>query len=334
MLGVAGGVAPKVRLGDIVVGCPSGRYPGVVQWDLGKATDEGLERTGALNNPPTGLMAAVNSMEGDYKDGWSKICDYLEELKRKNPVLASRYLRAEKLQDNRFRSDYLHVTKKPEGANDSNEDDCCEYCDRTQLEPREPRDQKVSKGPVVHYGLIASGNQVIKNAKLRDELYERMDKEVLCVEMEAAGLLHEYPCLVIRGICDYADSHKNDQWQGYAAAVAAAYAKDLLSRIPLSAAEGESPVGRALQTEYLLPNDILSASDTGSIEYSEPNENRYGGSLESRDSIDDSQGYGRSRVYRRLLATDASASKLSMGLVREIFGIHRRDRKKDDKVGR
>jgi nucleoside phosphorylase len=47
--------------------------------------------------------------------------------------------------------------------------------------------------------------------------------------MEAAGLMDNFPCLVIRGICDYSDSHKNDIWQEYAAAVAAAYAKNLLS---------------------------------------------------------------------------------------------------------
>jgi hypothetical protein len=40
-----------------------------------------------------------------------------------------------------------------------------------------------------------------------------------------AGLMDSFPCLVIRGICDYADSHKNDGWQNYAAAVAATYAK-------------------------------------------------------------------------------------------------------------
>lgn len=50
--------------------------------------------------------------------------------------------------------------------------------------------------------------------------------------MEAAGLMDEYPCLVIRGICDYADSHKNKRWQPYAAVTAAAYIKELLSVIP------------------------------------------------------------------------------------------------------
>ncbi|CEO59881.1 Putative WD domain-containing protein [Penicillium brasilianum] len=50
--------------------------------------------------------------------------------------------------------------------------------------------------------------------------------------MEAAGLLNNFPCSVIRGICDYADSHKNKEWQGYAAAVAAAYAKELPLVVP------------------------------------------------------------------------------------------------------
>ena len=49
--------------------------------------------------------------------------------------------------------------------------------------------------------------------------------------MEAAGLMDSFPCLVIRGICDYADSHKNKRWQPYAAATAAAFAKELLGVI-------------------------------------------------------------------------------------------------------
>jgi nucleoside phosphorylase len=65
--------------------------------------------------------------------------------------------------------------------------------------------------------------------RIRDRL--AADKGVLCFEMEAAGLVNQFPCLVIRGICDYADSHKNKEWQGYAAMVAVAYAKELLSVI-------------------------------------------------------------------------------------------------------
>ena len=50
--------------------------------------------------------------------------------------------------------------------------------------------------------------------------------------MEAAGLMNSFSCLVIRGICDYADSHKNKRWQSYASGTAAAYAKELLLVIP------------------------------------------------------------------------------------------------------
>lgn len=53
------------------------------------------------------------------------------------------------------------------------------------------------------------------------------------MEMEAAGLMNDFPCLVIRGICDYADAHKNKEWQGYAAMAVAAYAKELVLVVPI-----------------------------------------------------------------------------------------------------
>lgn len=55
--------------------------------------------------------------------------------------------------------------------------------------------------------------------------------------MEAAGLMNDFPCIVIRGICDYADSHKNKRWQPYAAAVAAAYGRELLEQIPANSVD-------------------------------------------------------------------------------------------------
>jgi nucleoside phosphorylase len=79
---------------------------------------------------------------------------------------------------------------------------------------------------IIHYELIASANQVVKNDRLRDQLTKNL--EVYCVEIKAAGLMNDFSYLVIRGICDYADSHKNKKWQEYPAAAAAAYAKELL----------------------------------------------------------------------------------------------------------
>ena len=84
--------------------------------------------------------------------------------------------------------------------------------------------------PRIHYGNVASGNAVVKNAAERDRLAKR--DNVICFEMEAFGLMDDFPCLVIRGISDYSDSHKNYAWQSYASSVAAAYAKKLLHVIP------------------------------------------------------------------------------------------------------
>lgn len=85
--------------------------------------------------------------------------------------------------------------------------------------------------PSVHYGLIASGSKVVASADVRDKLREDLPG-ILCFEMEAAGLMNHFPCLVVRGISDYADSYKRDRWQKYAAASAAAYVKELLHVVP------------------------------------------------------------------------------------------------------
>jgi nucleoside phosphorylase len=90
----------------------------------------------------------------------------------------------------------------------------------------------------------------MKDALVRDTL--AAEKDVLCFEMEAAGLMNQFPCLVIRGVCDYSDSHKNKEWQGYAAMAAAAYTKDLLYRIPPNKVEAEKRIGELLSGGQLF----------------------------------------------------------------------------------
>ncbi|KAK8124989.1 ankyrin repeat-containing domain protein [Apiospora kogelbergensis] len=109
--------------------------------------------------------------------------------------------------------------------------------------------------PAVHYGLIASVNQLMKDAVVRDKLAR--EKGVLCFEVEAAGLTNHFPCLVIRGICDYSDTHKNKEWQGYAAMTAAAYAKDILKRIAPNKVEAERKImNESLQVIRTSASDI------------------------------------------------------------------------------
>ncbi|KAH6606990.1 hypothetical protein Trco_006143 [Trichoderma cornu-damae] len=255
MVGIGGGIPPKVRLGDVVVSTPGGQYPGVVQWDLGKATADGaFERTGALSNPPSSLLTALAKLETEHELTGSKIPDFLDELKQKYPRLAKKYLRSDSLQDVLFRADYSHAHESPmdtegptggaieyaeeeedeeEGSEEEEDGGPCLFCDKSKIVKRKRRSMRV------HYGLVASGNKVIKDGLFRDKLNSSLGGSVLCFEMEAAGLMNNFPCLVIRGICDYCDSHKNKAWQEHAAAVAAAFAKELLGCIPLSDVERE-----------------------------------------------------------------------------------------------
>ncbi|SCO06135.1 related to nucleoside phosphorylase [Fusarium fujikuroi] len=254
MVGIGGGIPPKVRLGDVVVSTPTGQYPGVVQWDLGKAEEGGnFKQTGSLNNPPTSLRTALAKLKTENELNGSKIPEYLDEMKKKWPRLASKYLRNESLEDVLFKADYGHVSENTtncdgtptsddgeEEEEEEEEEDSCKFCDRAKIVKRKTRDMRI------HYGLIASGNRVIKDATFRNRLKKDFNGDVLCVEMEAAGLMNNFPCIVIRGICDYADSHKNKNWQEHAAAVAAAFAKELLDYVQPGDVGGERPVKELL----------------------------------------------------------------------------------------
>ncbi|KAL6701697.1 hypothetical protein J3F84DRAFT_392180 [Trichoderma pleuroticola] len=220
MVGIGSGIAPNVRLGDVVVSIPVDQYPGVVQWDFGKAEHgNNFKRIGALSNPPTALLTAVTKLESMHEMNGSGISRHLNDLENKWPRLAPEYIRCNSLVDPRFAFNDVSGSCTAETANTNTDS----VVDKEQTGCRDIR---------VHYGLIASGNQVINDAKFRDNLNQSLGGNVLCVETEAAGLMNDFPCLVIRGICDYADSHKDEAWQEYAAAVAAAFAKDLLFVVP------------------------------------------------------------------------------------------------------
>jgi len=246
MVGIGGGIPPKVRLGDVVVSTPTGLFPGVVQWDLGKANQGGnFQRTGSLNNPPTSLLTAVTKLKTEHELEGTAIPKYLDRLKRKYPKLVPKYLKSDTLEDVLFEADYDHVS--PDQDEDEGERGC-RSCDKNHTIQRRPREM------CVHYGLIASGNQVIKSAVFRDRLNKDLGGDVLCVEMEAAGLMNHFPCIVIRGICDYADSHKNKDWQEHAAAVAAAYAKELLSQVQHTDVDGERPAKDIVNEGQFIPS--------------------------------------------------------------------------------
>ncbi|KAF3308734.1 hypothetical protein TWF173_000746 [Orbilia oligospora] len=105
-----------------------------------------------------------------------------------------------------------------------------------------------STNPITHFGLIASGDTVMKSEEDRDFIISR--DGVIAFEMEGAGVWEKFPySLVIKGVCDYADSHKNKKWQDYAAAAAAAATKAFLEHWSTDTPRAPSSDARAKESE-------------------------------------------------------------------------------------
>lgn len=220
MVGIGGGVPSveaDIRLGDVVISEPRMGRGGVIQYDFGKALMDGeLVPTGFLNAPPLPLLNALAKFKSDRFTGKCNIITQLEKFAR----LPGFSLDLDKMEpDILFNANFNHL----EGSK-------CESCKQSgNIVERAPR--AYGEDIQVHYGTIASGNWVIKDAATRDKLSSQFGG-FLCYEMEAAGLMNNYPALIIRGISDYADSHKNKSWQPYAAATAAVCAKEILHQLP------------------------------------------------------------------------------------------------------
>ncbi|RAK97550.1 purine and uridine phosphorylase [Aspergillus ibericus CBS 121593] len=211
VVGIGGGVPREkedIRRGDIVVSKPTGTHGGVIQYNFGKAlSGGGFQRTGMLNRPPQIFLTALSKLQTHHLMGRKLFLDFLSEMEQLSSFTRPR--RSDQL----YLSGYDHV-----GSKSTN----CDACDAINTVVRPPRD---CQDPVVHYGTIVFVNQA-NDSWLRDRLGSELD--AYCVESGEAGFMNNFPCVIIRGIGDYADSHKTTDWQGYAAAAAAAYAKELL----------------------------------------------------------------------------------------------------------
>lgn len=152
MIGIGGGVPSAeadVRLGDVVVSEPHETFGGVVQCDSGKATLSGFVRTGSLNSPPQILLSAVAKVRANELRGRSQLSAYVSKLE-----YMTRFQRAKAGPDVLFDATYDHESGPT-----------CDKCKADRQISRQPRESQ--EDVVVHYGTIASGNQVIKSAAER-----------------------------------------------------------------------------------------------------------------------------------------------------------------------
>ncbi|KAK2016908.1 pfs domain-containing protein [Colletotrichum eremochloae] len=251
LVGICGGVpdatekgVPSIVLGDVIIS------EGVVPFDFGRQyPDMFLRKVGVmdtLGRPPPVIRAKLSKLRTrhDRKSLNEKMSQYLDILTNE---FGDEIRYPGPHEDKLFEGSYHHKHHRSVGClvcnDDKDKNSVCEKartlsckelgCDEARLVPRERLRLAASSSertvrPIVHFGLVASGDQVMKSGEHRDRIAAR--EEVVAFEMEAAGTWEHFPCVVIKGVCDYADSHKQKEWQNYAAATAAACMKAFLGK--------------------------------------------------------------------------------------------------------
>lgn len=255
VVGICGGVPDSgVLLGDVVLS------DGVVQYDFGHQLLGRFRRkdtlVDSLGRPRFEIRAILAKIRG--RVGRKRLVEGLTRQLSTSGLGrdlgdAAQYPGAE--EDRLFEAAYRHKhgESTPCAVCSSREDSVCDVasrtscrelgCDEHRLVAR-PRLKEARNGngivtPAVHFGLVASGNSVLMSGELRDEISR--ETGAIAFEMEGAGVWDIFPCVIIKGVCDYADSHKNKSWQNYAAATAAACMKACLAEWNTAATEGEDP---------------------------------------------------------------------------------------------
>lgn len=203
------GPSPRdIRLGDILVALPEGENPELVDYDLGKETTEGFQllRGGhVMATTPTIVRSAIGSIKCKAPNEMRVFLPYYEGIKNQEHTTGT----------------FGDPGQKRDNLYESNNSGIMELVKR--------EDRPENRRTRVWYGTIGSGDKLMKNSIRRNELRDKYN--LIGLEMEAAGTMNCLPVGVIRGVCEYGDEHKDKDWQPYAAAMAAAYAKAILAQI-------------------------------------------------------------------------------------------------------
>ncbi|KAJ0414726.1 hypothetical protein BJY00DRAFT_294614 [Aspergillus carlsbadensis] len=220
VVGVCGGVPfptenTELIMGDVIVSHQ------VVKFDFGRQYPDRFEQKGSVvdildrSNQDVRCFLSVFQTRREKERFQQMHVQYLRQLEAR-PIW--RYPGVE--HDRLFPSTSRHVDISSASSS------CDQAGCQGELIQRARLDTQDTPRPRVHYGPIASGDTVMKSAEHRDRLARTSG--IIAFEMEGAGVCNSLSCLIIKGACDYADSHKNKVWQDYAAASAAACAKALL----------------------------------------------------------------------------------------------------------
>lgn len=259
LVGICGGVPGKgvedVMLGDVIVGKQIVHYDFGRQYENGFVMKDGPEDGLGRQGPE--IRGFTRKLESGKEALGKKLSEYLGSmLKPWGPE------KINSLQDILYPSDYWHVHQNPSacvGGRCKNLIDLCEGalnapCEVLGCDKDESVRPELTSRPTpnIYFGSVASGDKVMRSAILRDNIARR--ENVIAFDMEAAGVWEYLPCILIKGVCDYSDSHKNKSWQEYAAIAAAAFTKAVLEQWTSSRSDQPSepakPQGRTQFNNY------------------------------------------------------------------------------------
>ncbi|KAE8319024.1 hypothetical protein BDV41DRAFT_285697 [Aspergillus transmontanensis] len=264
VVGVCGGVPllpssnTPIFLGDVIIS------HAVVRYDYGRQYPDGFKRKGSvpdtLGRPNRKIRTLLRQLQTSMarSDLQNDISQYLEVLQRSEP----RWQYPGKACDVLFDASYHHKhhqqatslkclcfnSESPgQICQEAQESSCNSIkCDENRIIRRRPSDAAEAS---IHIGTIASSDMVMKSGEHRDKLAK--DEDVAGFDMEGAGVWDELPCIIIKGVCDYADSHKDKKWQAYAAATGASSAKAFLRYWNPASSEGAKPKN----SHWMVPFD-------------------------------------------------------------------------------
>ncbi|KAI1322280.1 hypothetical protein F5Y16DRAFT_413326 [Xylariaceae sp. FL0255] len=224
LIGIGGGVPSPtpaddtlkdIHLGDVVVGWPGDGKQAVVYYESGRLHSDKFEILGTIDRPDWVLLNALGILESYHKFGTTRFSEHLKRLDKHK-----QFAHPDLQQDKLFQPSYGHKEGK----------ESCAECDDREMVYRNPRTREHQDQFIFHRGRIGTGNAIVVDANQRDLISERCGG-LQCIEMSAAGVDASRNCLVIRGISDYCDTHKNGVWKHYAAAKAAVFGRELLRMI-------------------------------------------------------------------------------------------------------
>ncbi|KAJ5663246.1 hypothetical protein N7507_003977 [Penicillium longicatenatum] len=260
VVGICGG-APysptkeEIFLGDVIIS------DAVIEYDFGRQYRGGFMRKtgvkdtlGRPNREIQSLLAGLQPQQS-RRDVRAKTLKHLRVIQTaqsrwRHPSSADDVLYEASYQHKHYGSSSPHLCSCLDGTSDEVCQEALDAscillgCAQDQIHRR--RGCLENSIPTIHIGTVASADAVMKSGEHRDDLIK--SEGVIGFEMEGAGVWNNISCIIIKGVCDYADSHKNKEWQVYAAATGAATAKSFL--------EYWDPTVRQGANEYYIPLDL------------------------------------------------------------------------------